>query len=63
MPCPVCKKPTQAEFKPFCSKRCADLDLGQWFTGGYALESLEPLGEEEIEQVIEAAEADEDFLH
>jgi endogenous inhibitor of DNA gyrase (YacG/DUF329 family) len=35
--CPICEKPTEAAFKPFCSRRCADLDLGKWFTGAYAI--------------------------
>jgi hypothetical protein len=35
--CPVCGKPTAQGFKPFCSKRCADIDLGRWFKGGYAI--------------------------
>lgn len=42
-PCAYCKKRTAVEaFKPFCSKRCADLDLGQWLTGGYAVPTDEP---------------------
>jgi endogenous inhibitor of DNA gyrase (YacG/DUF329 family) len=35
--CPLCGKPAADRFKPFCSKRCADLDLNQWFKGGYAI--------------------------
>ena len=35
--CPVCAKPAVEGFKPFCSKRCADIDLGRWFKGGYAI--------------------------
>lgn len=36
--CAYCKrKPIILSFKPFCSKRCSDLDLGQWLTGGYAI--------------------------
>ena len=36
--CPICKRnPAQAEYRPFCSKRCADVDLQKWFTGGYAI--------------------------
>ncbi len=42
--CAVCGKPTVREFHPFCSKRCADLDLGKWLKGSYAIagESAEP---------------------
>ncbi|MEL6478540.1 MAG: DNA gyrase inhibitor YacG [Pseudomonadota bacterium] len=35
--CPICSRPTQAEWRPFCSKRCADIDLGRWMTGHYAI--------------------------
>ena len=35
--CPICKKPAIPEFRPFCSKRCADVDLNKWFTGRYAI--------------------------
>ncbi len=35
--CPVCSKPTEAAFKPFCSKRCADVDLNRWLTDRYAV--------------------------
>jgi endogenous inhibitor of DNA gyrase (YacG/DUF329 family) len=35
--CPLCGKPVDAKAKPFCSRRCADLDLGQWLKGGYAI--------------------------
>jgi hypothetical protein len=33
----MCGKPQEARFAPFCSKRCADLDLGRWLKGGYAI--------------------------
>ncbi len=36
-PCPICKKPRSSEFHPFCSSRCRDRDLAQWFGDGYAL--------------------------
>lgn len=36
--CAYCKrKPFIEGYEPFCSKRCSDLDLGQWLTGGYAI--------------------------
>ncbi|HWY65549.1 MAG TPA: DNA gyrase inhibitor YacG [Rhizomicrobium sp.] len=35
--CPVCGKPAADETKPFCSKRCADVDLYHWLKGGYAI--------------------------
>jgi uncharacterized protein len=35
--CPICGKPASDRFKPFCSGRCADIDLGRWFKGSYAI--------------------------
>lgn len=35
--CPTCGKPAFAKVKPFCSKRCADIDLGRWLKEGYAI--------------------------
>ena len=31
--CPICGKPFDPRFRPFCSKRCADVDLQRWFAG------------------------------
>jgi uncharacterized protein len=39
--CPVCGKPQVDGFRPFCSGRCADLDLGRWLKGGYAIPAAE----------------------
>jgi len=35
--CPECGKVTVQQYRPFCSKRCADLDLGKWFNESYQL--------------------------
>jgi endogenous inhibitor of DNA gyrase (YacG/DUF329 family) len=35
--CPICKKPTDEHYRPFCSKRCADIDLARWLSGAYAI--------------------------
>ena len=35
--CAICGKPQQARYAPFCSRRCADIDLGRWLKGGYAI--------------------------
>ncbi|MGB0631390.1 MAG: DNA gyrase inhibitor YacG [Alphaproteobacteria bacterium] len=39
--CPVCNAARVEKFRPFCSKRCAELDLGRWFTGSYAIPTEE----------------------
>ena len=36
-PCPICGKPASARWRPFCSKRCADIDLGRWFGEAYRI--------------------------
>jgi endogenous inhibitor of DNA gyrase (YacG/DUF329 family) len=36
-PCPICGKLPGAQFKPFCSRRCADVDLNRWLSGVYAV--------------------------
>ncbi|MBL8536464.1 MAG: DNA gyrase inhibitor YacG [Hyphomonadaceae bacterium] len=35
--CVICGKPKDEKYKPFCSKRCADVDLNRWFSGAYAI--------------------------
>lgn len=35
--CPICGKPVDPAYKPFCSKRCADIDLNRWLSGVYAI--------------------------
>ena len=40
-PCPICGKPSIAAFQPFCSARCADIDLHRWFGGTYAIPAEE----------------------
>ncbi len=37
MTCPICGKPATERYRPFCSRRCADVDLGRWLTGAYAI--------------------------
>ncbi|KQT09086.1 DNA gyrase inhibitor [Methylobacterium sp. Leaf399] len=44
-PCPICAKPAKAGFAPFCSARCADVDLGRWLTDRYAIPT--PIDEDE----------------
>lgn len=35
--CPICQAPAEAAFRPFCSRRCADVDLSRWLRGAYAI--------------------------
>ena len=40
-PCPTCGAPAIYKMRPFCSKRCADVDLGRWFQGVYAIPAVD----------------------
>ncbi len=40
-PCPICGKPSQQKFHPFCSARCANVDLNRWFGGHYTIPAEE----------------------
>jgi endogenous inhibitor of DNA gyrase (YacG/DUF329 family) len=40
-PCPICGKPAAPEHRPFCSRRCADVDLHRWLSGVYAIPAAE----------------------
>lgn len=51
-PCPICGKPAVEKFRPFCSKRCADVDLHRWLSGAYAI----PVTEDSDEDGGEGAE-------
>ena len=38
-PCPICGEPATLALRPFCSSRCANVDLQRWLTGGYRLDA------------------------
>jgi endogenous inhibitor of DNA gyrase (YacG/DUF329 family) len=40
--CPICGKPAKPAHRPFCSARCAEVDLGRWLTGRYRIPAIEP---------------------
>jgi uncharacterized protein len=54
--CVVCGKPQDQKYRPFCSKRCADVDLNRWFSGAYAI----PAEEEREPGINEAGEAEKE---
>jgi endogenous inhibitor of DNA gyrase (YacG/DUF329 family) len=49
--CPICGKPAAGKTRPFCSRRCADVDLNRWLSGVYAVPAAEEdmSGAEEVE--------------
>jgi endogenous inhibitor of DNA gyrase (YacG/DUF329 family) len=42
--CPICRRPVSKTYRPFCSARCADIDLGRWLKGVYRVPTEEPAG-------------------
>jgi len=55
MRCPICKKEiTDTKYKPFCCKRCADIDLGNWFNEKYRMEAVK-IDEEDLKQLEESS--------
>lgn len=44
--CPICGKPAETGFAPFCSRRCRDVDLHRWLSGGYAIPVTEDSDED-----------------
>lgn len=44
--CPICNKPSEAAYRPFCSRRCADVDLHRWLGGQYRIPTEEPAQDE-----------------
>ncbi|KUF10392.1 DNA gyrase inhibitor YacG [Pseudoponticoccus marisrubri] len=55
MSCPICNRETVPAYRPFCSKRCADVDLAKWLGGSYAIPSRDP---EDIDRAAEEAAAE-----
>ena len=47
--CPLCGKPRDQRYRPFCSARCRDVDLGRWFDAAYAVPAVEPGYDEDEE--------------
>ena len=56
--CPICTKPSLRPHIPFCSARCAQIDLGKWLNGDYAIPAHEAEQDSNIEALL--AEADKD---
>ncbi len=58
--CPICHKVVlENKYRPFCSKRCADIDLGHWFDGSYAVAAQE-LDESDYEELQNATTVKEE---
>jgi endogenous inhibitor of DNA gyrase (YacG/DUF329 family) len=52
--CSICGAPVNPAFRPFCSKRCADIDLSRWLTGSYAVPGGDADADEDGDDAIAA---------
>jgi hypothetical protein len=55
-PCPICGKLAVREFRPFCSKRCADVDLNRWLSGVYTVPVVEEEDEDGAPKIVPSGE-------
>ncbi len=60
MACPICSKEADQKYRPFCSKRCADIDLAKWLSGSY---SIPASNEEDPEDIPLVEEGDSQRLN
>jgi endogenous inhibitor of DNA gyrase (YacG/DUF329 family) len=51
--CPICGRPTDAPTRPFCSRRCADIDLQRWLSGRYMIPAVEDEREDDERPPLE----------
>lgn len=54
--CPICGRPAVEQHRPFCSRRCALIDLGRWVGGNYRVPAH---GNDDAEEDLPAAEDEE----
>lgn len=57
--CPICARPSDAGYRPFCSRRCADVDLAHWLRGDYAIPA-EPAGDMTGHVEVDQGDGDQD---
>ncbi len=56
MSCPICAKPTDPDYRPFCSRRCADVDLARWLREDYRV----PVAPEDMDEGLPPAPEGDD---
>ena len=50
MTCPICAKDSDKRYRPFCSRRCADVDFGKWINESYTIPAAEDTPDEDIDE-------------
>ena len=59
-PCPICGKPSVQAFHPFCSARCADIDLNRWLSDAYVIPAKDEPPEGETGEVETSTSEDDE---
>ena len=60
--CPTCGALADSKAHPFCSSRCADIDLGRWFRGNYAIPAFDSADDTTVEPLVAGSFADRLFI-
>jgi uncharacterized protein len=50
-PCAICGRPRSAQHRPFCSRRCADVDLYHWLSGAYVIQSRDEVDDDQSDEL------------
>ena len=58
--CPICGKPAVEAFKPFCSKRCANIDLNRWLSDGYVIPARDDEPAADDDKLVPGTDDDDD---
>ncbi len=60
-PCPICGAPSVEKFRPFCSARCADVDLNRWLTGRHVIpaDDTDPEADGSLDEIPTASDEDD----
>ena len=58
--CPHCKSPSITPHTPFCSRKCARVDLGKWLNEAYVIPQYQDDEDYDPVQMLEQADKDHD---
>ena len=59
--CPLCQQPAEVLHRPFCSRRCAEVDLGKWLTGDYVIPSHEAMEDSDVKTLLAAHKSQQEI--
>ncbi len=56
--CPICNAQPIKPHSPFCSRRCAQIDLGHWLNEEYAVPAVEAMEDSDLDALLENIDKD-----